>query len=81
MPYYRLDPEHYVPRFLSSFFEGRDEYWAVLEVRDGRIFMWEATPDYRRGIRWCGKCQQAYPAQTCPICGNLLRAKPKRSKR
>ena len=57
-----------------------DEFMLRAGAEPGFKIPYTKSPNYKRGLRWCGKCQLAYPAEKCPICGRRLRNKPKSRK-
>ena len=58
-----------------------DEFMLRAGAEPGFKIPYIKSPNYRRGLRWCGRCQLAFPAERYPIYGNLLRIEPKWSKR
>ena len=51
-----------------------------------RVMEWitgSATPNYKRGQRYCPNCRLAFYTiqKNCPYCGTLLRSLPKRTRK
>ena len=57
-----------------------DEYILRPDIGNGFRIPHGKAPNYRKGLRWRGRCQLAYPSQTCPTCGTKLRTRPRQKK-